>query len=305
MFKAHRVLALLVLLAAGVWVGTGEFAAVGSAQEAAPEGTETPAAAPASLRTVAVVTPTFIQHAREIRISGATEADKMAVLAARSNGIIEKLTVAQGAEVQADALVLQLEGSDVTSTVTTAVAALDEATERLDVAEKLFAKGSLPELELTSRRAARAAAASALSQAQAATDRLMLKAPFAGIVDSVAVEVGEWVTAGAPITTILSLDPIVVKAEVSEVDVAYVAVGSPAQVRLVDGTEMNGTIRHVSRQASDETRTFVVEVALLVQSVIAIARMGPQMVHQCAVGPAMFLFEQDGCWPRRPFFSPQ
>jgi multidrug efflux system membrane fusion protein len=164
--------------------------------------------------------------------------------------------------VAADALVLQLEGSDVTSTVTTAVAALAEATERLEVAEKLYAKGSLPELELTSRRATKAAALSALSQAEAAADRLMLTAPFAGIVDSVEVEVGEWVMAGAPITTILSLDPIVVKAGVSERDVANVAVGARAEVRLVDGTQMQGTVRHVARQASEETRTFAVEVAL-------------------------------------------
>ena len=38
----------------------------------------------------------------------------------------------------------------------------------------------------------------------AAADRLNLRAPFAGIVDKVDVELGEWVQTGTPIATVLS-----------------------------------------------------------------------------------------------------
>lgn len=262
-FTAHRITAIIVLIAAAAWVATGEFSAVGSEEVKdtdAPAEVASPAAAP--LRTVAAVVPEVIDYAREIRISGATEADKSVVLAARSNGIVQELGVVQGAEITTDALVLRLEGADVEATVTTAKAALVQAKEQLDVGEALFSRGSLPELELTSRRSAKSAAESALSQAQAAADRLQLRAPFGGTVDSVVVELGEWVQAGAPIATILSLDPIVIRAEVSERDVTYVSVGSQAKVRLVSGAEMEGTIRHVAQQASEKTRTFAVEVAL-------------------------------------------
>jgi membrane fusion protein, multidrug efflux system len=265
-FKAHRIIAIVVLMVAGAWVATGEFAAVGSQEAKAAEsepGTPAPDAAVAlPLRTVAAVVPVFADHAREIRIAGATEADKSAVLAARSDGIVEMLGVAQGQDVAADALVLKLVGADVAANVATAQASLVQATQQLEVGEKLYARGSLPELELTTRRSAKAAADAALQQAQSAEDRLLLKAPFDGIVDSVAVELGEWVQTGAPIATILALDPIVVKAEVSERDVAFVSIGSQALVRLVNGTEMEGTIRHVAKQASVGTRTFGVEVAL-------------------------------------------
>ena len=101
-----------------------------------------------------------------------------------------------------------------------------------------------------------------MSQALAGADRLLLNAPFAGVVDSVAVELGEWVQAGAPIATILALDPIIVKAEVSERDVAAVSVGSNAVVRLVTGVRMQGQVQHVANQALVETHTFVIEVAL-------------------------------------------
>lgn len=263
-FTAHRITAIIVLVAAAGWVITGEFSAVGSQEVKPAEGEAAAEAAPAATahRTVAAVAPVFTDYAREIRISGATEADKLAVLAARASGIVQELGVAQGQAIDADAIVLRLEGAEIEAGVETAKASLAQAKEKLQVGEALFAKGSLPELELTSRRADASAAEAALSQANAAQDRLLLKSPFAGTLDSVDVELGEWVQAGAPIATILSLDPIVVKAEVSERDVAFVANGSKAKVRLVNGVEMEGTIRHVSQQASEKTRTFAVEVAL-------------------------------------------
>ena len=268
-FKAHRIAATVVLVAAGAWVATGEFSAVGSQQtkaaepgtvaDAAPD-TAAPVAAP--LRTVAAVVPIFADHAREIRIAGATSADKTAVLAARSDGIVEMLGVTQGDDITADTLVLKLAGADVAASVATAQAALAQANQQLEVGEKLFARGGLADLELTTRRSAKVAADAALQQAQSAEDRLLLKAPFAGTIVSVSVEVGEWVQTGTPITTVLALDPIVVKAEVSERDVAVVSTGGKARVRLVSGAEMEGTIRYVAKQASVGTRTFVVEVAL-------------------------------------------
>ncbi len=279
-FTAHRITALVVFIAAAAWVATGEFSAVGSEEvkkDTAAPAAETGATEAAAVetaasdatsdagavrRTVAAVAPVFIDYAREIRISGATEADKQAVLAARTAGIVQELGVKQGGDIAADALVVRLEGAEIEAGVETAQAALEQATETLTVGQALYDKGSLPELELTSRRSAKAAAEAGLSQAMAAQDRLLLKAPFAGTVDTVDVELGEWVQAGAAIATILALDPIVVKAEVSERDVAFVAIGSKAKVRLVDGVEMEGVVRHVSAQASTKTRTFGVEVAL-------------------------------------------
>lgn len=266
-FRVHRFFAIIVFIAAAAWVSTGKFASVGSEEaHAAPaEASEAKAAADttsAKLRTVAVITPVFADHAREIRVSGATGADKRAVLAARSSGIISALNVAQGDVVKAAQVVITLEGSDVAAAVTTAEATLAQRTQELVVAEKLFARGNTAELQLIGVRADKAAAEAQLSQALAAADRLNLRTPFSGVVDNVSVELGEWVQTGTPIATILALDPIVVRAEVSELDVGYVNTGDRAIVRLVSGVEMEGTVRFLAREASPLTRTFPVEVAL-------------------------------------------
>lgn len=265
--RFHRIAALVVLVAAGIWVGTGKFSSVGSEEAHASQpaaSPETAAGQPvaASPRTVSAIVPEINDHAREIRISGVTAPDKHAVLAARSNGIIESLSLVKGSAVKATTVVMTLEGPDMTAGVTIAEVTLDQRKRELEVAEKLFARGSLAETQLINARSALAAAGAEMNRARAAVDRLELRAPFSGVVDSIDVELGEWVQEGAPIATILSLDPIVVVAEVSEQDIGFVAPGATASLRLANGTEMGGKVRFVAKAASSDTRTYRIEVAL-------------------------------------------
>ena len=272
-FRAHRLSAILVLVAAGIWVGTGKFASVGSEEanaaipakdEAGQEQTAPDAAEgkAETLRTVAAITPEVKEHARAILISGVTDADKRSVLAARTSGVILSLPIAEGADIAAGEAVMTIEGPELAAGVETAKAALTQRKQELDVAEKLYRSGNTAELQLIGQRAALAAAEAALSQAEAAADRLALYAPFAGVIDSVDVELGEWVQTGTPIATLLALDPIIVRAEVSEVDVGYVEVGDKVEVELVSGAMAEGTVRHLSRVATGNTRTYPVEVVL-------------------------------------------
>lgn len=264
--KFHRIAALCVMVAATAWIATGEFSSVGSAQTSEGQESPTPDASPVEaaklVRTVSTVEPTFVDHARAIRLSGITEADKRVDLAARADGVIATLAMEKGGSVEADAIVMTLEGPEAVAQEKIAEIALAQKERDLEVAQKLFEAGSTTESALTNARSARDAAAAELARAQASADRLRLKVPFSGIVDTLSVELGEWVQTGAPVATILSLDPIVVKAEVSEVDLASVVVGSTAKVKLVSGAEMDGTVRLVSREASAQTRTFPVEIAL-------------------------------------------
>ena len=261
--KLHRIAALCVLAAAAAWIATGEFSSVGSAQDSAGQENPTPEAPPAPvLRTVAAVDPAFVEHARTIRLSGITAADKRVQLAARADGVIESLALVKGGEVATGDLVMALEGPETVAQAEIAAISLAQRERELERAERLFAGGNTPEIEVTNARSARDAAAAELARARAAVDRLRLKAPFGGVVDALEVELGEWVQTGTPVATILSLDPILVKAEVSEVDLASIAVGATARVRLVNGAELEGTVRLVAREASAQTRTYPIEIAL-------------------------------------------
>jgi membrane fusion protein, multidrug efflux system len=264
--KFHRIAAFCVMIAAGAWIATGEFSSVGSAQVAegkeSPTPTEPEAKPAAPLRTVAAVEPKFVDHARAIRLSGITAADKRAELAARTEGVIATLALSKGGTVNAGTVVMTLEGPETVAQEKIAEISLAQAERDLEVAERLFASGNTSESQRNTARTARDAAAAELKRTQAAADRLRLTAPFTGIVDTLSVELGEWVQTGTPVATILALDPILVKAEISELDLGSVAIGATARVRLVNGTEMEGTVRLIAREATAQTRTFPVEIAL-------------------------------------------
>jgi multidrug efflux system membrane fusion protein len=250
-------------------MATGEFSSVGSAsdadkpKESGAEQAKQPAAeAKAPLRTVAVLTPPRKAYARAIRISGITEADKRAVLATRVAGVIDKLPVSQGDRVKAGDMILMLAAEDKVSTVDTAKALLAQRQAELDAAEKLAKTGNLPKLQLDTARSNLAAAQSQLETAQAEIDRNEVKAPFDGVVDRVSVELGSSVMQGGEVATILKLDPIVARGEVSERDLRYLKLGDKANVAMVGGQTVKGTIRYISRDASSATRTFRLEVAI-------------------------------------------
>jgi membrane fusion protein, multidrug efflux system len=263
-FKFHRLASFIVLIVAAAWVLTGEFSAVGSqAQEKAAAATNPPAAeAKRALRTVAVMAPPLADHAVSIRISGVTESDKRVAMATRAGGIITELPVRQGDRVKEGDLILSLDAEEKKSMVTTAQQTLAQRKAEAEASQSLAKRGNLPKLQLDAARSALSTAQSQLDAAKAELDRLEIIAPFDGVLDKVDVQLGSSVQQGAPVATLLALDPIIAVGEISERSLGSVKIGGKAQVRLVDGRMADGTIRYISKEANAQTRTYRVEVAI-------------------------------------------
>ncbi len=263
-FKFHRLASVIVLVAAGAWVLTGEFSAVGSQAQDAAEAAVKPVEEQAKRepRTVAVVTPPMADHSVSIRISGVTEPDKRVALAVRTNGIITELPVKQGDHVKAGDLILSLDADEKRSMVSSAEQSLAQRKAETEAAESLAKRGNLAKLQLDSSRTALMNAQSALEAARAELDRLQVVAPFDGVLDRVTVESGSSVQQGAEAATLLALDPIIAVGEVSERSLGSIRIGGKAQVRLVNDQIAEGTIRYISKEANAQTRTYRVEVAI-------------------------------------------
>jgi multidrug efflux system membrane fusion protein len=262
--KLHKVAAVAVLLVTAVWVATGEFTSVGSAADEAqtPRPAEEAQQETGPLRTVGVVNPPRIQHSRAIRLSGSTDADKRAVLATRAAGIVEELPFDQGDIVKRGDLIARLRDEGKEAAVETARKVLAQREAEAVAAQRLAERGSLPKLQLDGVQSALAAARAQFDAATADLDRNVVRAPFDGMVDKVDADLGGSLSAGAAVATILSLDPILARGEVSERDLVHVKPGDKARVRLVSGEEAEGAIRYISRDATPATRTFRVEVAV-------------------------------------------
>ena len=261
-FRFHKLAALVVLAGFAAWMGTGEFSSVGSAaneDQAKTEAAEQPAA---PLRTVAVVTPPRVQHARAIRISGRTDAEKRVTLATRVMGVIESLPVKQGQRVERGDLIMRLDALDKEAAVRMAESVVTQRQAEAEAAERLVGGGNAPKLQADQARAALATAKSQLEGAKAELAQYEMYAPYNGVVDRVPVQPGSTILAGAEVATLINLDPLLAIGEVSERDLRYLKLGDKAEIRLVDGTTVQGTLRYISRDASSATRTYRIEVAI-------------------------------------------
>ena len=89
-------------------------------------------------------------------------------------------------------------------------------------------------------------------------NRTQVKAPFSGFIEQI-VKPGNFLERGQVCATIIQLNPISFIAGVPEYDINKVRVGQKVNLELVTGQKINGKLTFVSKSASPDTRTFIVE----------------------------------------------
>jgi HlyD family secretion protein len=133
-------------------------------------------------------------------------------------------------------------------------AQLDEAQAQVDAAQ-----AQVDALTDGVRSETVAVTAGAVAEARAAVQRaeqtladLTLRAPFTGTVTAVDVAVGEFAGAGAPVITLAALDTLRVETvDLSERDIALVAIGQPASVLIEPlAVTLPGRVARIAPQSS-------------------------------------------------------
>lgn len=126
--------------------------------------------------------------------------------------------------------------------------------------ESAKANISTAEAGIESTQAAIESAEAGVASAAKEIERLTIHASFDGILESDTAELGSLLQPGGLCATVIQLDPIKLVGFVTELDVGRISVGSSATARLLNGTEINGSVSFVSRSADSTTRTFRAEV---------------------------------------------
>jgi membrane fusion protein, multidrug efflux system len=261
--KGSRFIALAVVAAAALWVASGHLfpRETAHSRAALPRAGETEEKKPFR---VAVTRATIIEHARRLTLSGRTEADKRVVITARGAGVLTELRVKRGMWVQKHDIIAVLSDEAREAQVAQAQAVVTQKRTELEAKRQLIINGTLPRLQLVDLEAQLKAAEASLAAAEAERDRGIVRAPWSGVVQDLAVEIGQaaFSFTGKELATLVALDPMLVVVEVAERKLAGIRVGEKARVRLVSGEVVTGKIRFVAKTASQLTRTYRVEVEL-------------------------------------------
>lgn len=104
------------------------------------------------------------------------------------------------------------------------------------------------------------AAQAGVAASEREIEKLQVIAPFGGLLETDAAEIGSFLQPGALCATIIQLDPIKLVGFIPETEVARVTTGALAGARLATGEEISGAVSFLSRSADPTTRTFRVEI---------------------------------------------
>lgn len=250
-----RIAAAIVLLSAVAWIASGHF---GDARtpEAVVE------APPAPLFRVATEPATLASHRRAITMSGRTQADRRAAASTRSSGVVVELNVRRGSRVEVGDVVAVLSDDAREAQVEQARARYAQREAEYEARVRLIESGNLPALSRAQLEADLKEAQATLARAEAELRRGAVLAPIAGVVNEVPVEVGQALETATTVAEIIALDPMLAVIEIPERRLGGVRVGDEAEVRLVTGQTARGEVRFISQRASEQTRTYRVEIAI-------------------------------------------
>ena len=252
-FRSWYVSGGIVLLIA-LWLVSGQFQT--EEQEAAE-----PATAEAAARSaVRVRTQTAEEVMRTIVVNGKTAPARIANLAAETDGRVVHIGAERGASLERGDVILRFDERDRSARLAQAEAMVRQREVEYAARERLKSESYVSEAQLQEAVALLETAKAELMRARLDLGYMTVRAPFAGALQSRAVEIGDFVKRGDPIATYVDNRTIIVSANLSEFDARYVDVGARAEARLATGETVRGLIRYVAPVADEATRTFLVEL---------------------------------------------
>lgn len=235
-----------------------------------------PTARPTAKRVV-VATATPSEASRELRFSGVVRAKRDAKLSFTLPGRVSQRWVEVGDRVEAGDAIAALDRRGANNRIAAAKAGVRQAREQLaqghrdrDRADQLAAEQAASRVDVESATHAVSLYAASEDAARIELDEAKrlhrdgtLRAPFAGTIQRVEAEAGEFVGAGQPVVT-LSGDALEIEVQVPETVLADIATGDTATVALPlqGGRTLQGRISSIGHGGQGAGRLFPVVVLL-------------------------------------------
>lgn len=296
--------ASLVALGLAAWMGSGYL-------QGAQPGAERPepardaavaagARAQADNQRVRVSTVVAAPRTREVVLRGRTESKRMVAVKAEIAGAVVARPVERGAHVAQGDLLCEIAVDDREVAVQEARAALLTARIEHEGSLQLQEQGLLSDVAVAASQARREAARAHLHRQELNLARTRVEAPFAGVVEELAMNVGDYAVPGATCATLIDLDPMLVVAHVPEAQVQHLARSQPVAVTTLTGRELRGTVAFVGRQSDPATRTYPVEVSVdnadysLRSGLTVSLRIGVEQVTAHRVSPSLLSLNDAG-----------
>ena len=201
-------------------------------------------------------------YTETVNVRGVTQAFRHVQILAEAAGRVVATPVARGARVNRGDVLCEI-------AVDNREAELQESRSR-EIQARLEYEGSLglrernlvSEVSVAQLKSALDSATAAVGRAELALDRTKVRAPFSGILESRAVEVGDYLNMGAQCGSLLDDQPMLLVGQVPEQNVSKLIPGNSVEGILVTGQRVTGQLTYIARAADPVSRSYRIEVEL-------------------------------------------
>jgi RND family efflux transporter MFP subunit len=219
-----------------------------------------------NLRTTAVEVATVDvgSIARPLTVSGVVEPIRTVAVNSQLSGALLSVLVEEGNVVQRGDLLARLDDRELQAQLAAAEASFQVAESAYERATQLRERNviTLPEYERD--RTTYVAAKAQLDQLRTRLEYAVIHAPITGVITEKRVEAGDIVAPQSRLFTVADVSTMVVRVQVSELDVVDLQTGNEVDVALdaFPDRMLQGRIRRIFPAADPMTRLVPVEVAL-------------------------------------------
>jgi RND family efflux transporter MFP subunit len=196
-------------------------------------------------------------------VVGTVRAVRSATIAATLGATVAEVRITVGSAVRPGEVLVRLSAREIDARLTQAKAVYALAKLDRDRAAKLYAEAAISTAQYDAALAQFGVAEAAQAEAGTLSEHAILRAPFAGVVTTKLVNVGDTAMPGQPLLVVEAPDALRFEARVPDALARGLAIGQRHPVR-VDGLdhELVGTVGEIDPAADPATRTLFVKLDL-------------------------------------------
>lgn len=199
-------------------------------------------------------------YGKQVRVRGRTQAFRHVEVRAEQSGRIVSEPIKRGARVERGDVLCEIAVDDRDSNLAEARSRLEQAEFEYAAALDLQRRGLQSDVVVAQLKAALESANASVERAELALERTRIVAPFAGVVETRTVELGDLLNAGTVCASVLDDSPMLLVGLVPEQDIGSLSLGAEVSAELLTGQRVSGTVSFLARAADSISRSYRIEV---------------------------------------------
>src|SRR5262245_2474175 len=195
---------------------------------------------------------------------GTMQAVNGVIVSADLPGLVARIDFDSGRQVKAGQVLVQLDVSQEKAQLAAAEATRDLAKLDLKRSAQLLEKGVVAQAEYDRVAATAAESEARVGEIRAVIGRKQIRAPFSGTLGIRQVNVGQYLSGGAPVVQLQSMDPIYVNFSLPQQEVSALKIGEDVKVATdsIANGHLIGKITAINSVIDEATRNVQVQATL-------------------------------------------